>query len=465
MPLPLLPQAAAPRAAALAARDLLRTTPSDPDRGDRADDFAAALDRATGRPDKPVDRPDDPAADRAADRADKASDAAGPSQAPGPSEAAEKKADAREDDATTADDAPAAAAVPVPVAVAAAGSPVPATQQAPATTTTTATTPPATDDVATPVATATGPVTAQAPAADGETPQATAPTGAQATPVTDTPVDPEAVTATVPSEAGAEAQATGDGEQSAAPAADTPATTRHGASPHADHGRHLGQETRPDAGQPLVVGRELGAADGRHLGREAGPRTASPEAPAPAAPAVTGLAATPSTQATQPTSPTGTATTAATTPVDVPDQLFASLGRLVRRGDGMHRLTIKLQPEALGEVRVVLTVRDGDVSVRLSGSDAAQRALLQGASDLQRLLETVGARNAQVVVGDPTAGQGGQPGLFGQSGQAGQPGTGWAQQGGRGTQVPSYARPEHAAPDPTPTAPARTGRSVLDVTV
>jgi flagellar hook-length control protein FliK len=151
--------------------------------------------------------------------------------------------------------------------------------------------------------------------------------------------------------------------------------------------------------------------------------------------------------------------------VAVPDQLFASLGRLVKRGDGTHRLTIKLQPEALGEVRVVLTVRDGDVSVKLSGSDAAQRALLQGASDLQRLLETVGARNAQVVVGDPTAGQGGQPGLFGQSGQAGQPGTGWAQQqGGRGTQAPSYARPESGAPDPTPTR-ARSGRSVLDVTV
>jgi flagellar hook-length control protein FliK len=144
----------------------------------------------------------------------------------------------------------------------------------------------------------------------------------------------------------------------------------------------------------------------------------------------------------------------------VPDQVFTDLGRLVRRGDGTHRLTIKLQPEALGEVRVVLTVRDGDVSVRLSGSDAAQRALLQGASDLQRLLESVGAKSAQVLVGDP-----------GTQAQQ-QPGTGWAQQhagggsdGSRGTRAPSYARPDATpTPDPTPTR-ARTGRSVLDVTV
>ena len=143
----------------------------------------------------------------------------------------------------------------------------------------------------------------------------------------------------------------------------------------------------------------------------------------------------------------------------MPDQLFTDLGRLVRRGDGTHRLTIKLQPEALGEVRVVLTVRDGDVSVRLSGSDAAQRALLQGASDLQRLLESVGAKSAQVLVGD-------------QGSQSHQPGTGWGQQqtgggsegdGTRGTRTPSYARPD-SSPIPTPPR-ARTGQTVLDVTV
>jgi flagellar hook-length control protein FliK len=144
----------------------------------------------------------------------------------------------------------------------------------------------------------------------------------------------------------------------------------------------------------------------------------------------------------------------------VPEQVFASLGRLVTRGDGTHRLTIKLQPEALGEVRVVLTVRDGDVTVRLAGSDTAHRALLQGAGDLQRLLESVGARSAQVVVGDPTGGQPGQQPAHGS-------GAGWGQpsRDDRATHAPSYAGPERTATtDPTPTR-GRTGRSVLDVTV
>ncbi len=187
---------------------------------------------------------------------------------------------------------------------------------------------------------------------------------------------------------------------------------------------------------------------------------------------MTGLVATasaaPSSAATSPGA-AAPATAPTTAPVAVPEQVLASLGRLVSRGDGTHRLTIKLQPEALGEVRVVLTVRDGDVSVRLSGSDAAQRALLQGAHDLQRLLENVGARTASVLVGDPTGGQAGSLGQFGQSGQPGQAGAGWGQQpsgSGQGRPgSPSYARPDApATADPTPTR-SRTGRSGLDVTV
>jgi flagellar hook-length control protein FliK len=140
----------------------------------------------------------------------------------------------------------------------------------------------------------------------------------------------------------------------------------------------------------------------------------------------------------------------------VPEQVFAGLGRLVSRGDGTHRLTIKLQPEALGEVRVVLTVRDGDVSVRLTGSEAAQRALLQGAGDLQRLLESVGARTAQVVVGDPTGGQ---------AGQSGHAAPGWDRRPGQGHPgTPSYAGVDVPAA-PQPATRARTTQSVLDVTV
>jgi flagellar hook-length control protein FliK len=83
--------------------------------------------------------------------------------------------------------------------------------------------------------------------------------------------------------------------------------------------------------------------------------------------------------------------------------VFPEVARLVSRGDGTHRLTVKLTPEALGDVRVVLTIRNGEVHVRMSGSDAAQNALLQGAGELHRLLDRTGASTTHVVVGDRTA--------------------------------------------------------------
>ncbi len=290
-----------------------------------------------------------------------------------------------------------------------------------------------------------------APVVDGPT-SASAAAPAEQVPA-DSTGDAQATPATPDAEAPATSAPTADlaGQQGADPGTDTGTGSEQGhRQEHGDHGRHLGRADDATA-TPLAVGRDLGAAGGQHLGRTAGPRTDAPEQVA-SAPTVTGLAATPSAQATTATSASGT--TPAAAPVAVPDQVFASLSRLVRRGDGTHRLTIKLQPEALGEVRVVLTVRDGDVSVRLSGSDAAQRALLQGASDLQRLLESVGAKSAQVVVGDQSQGSASW------AGQAGQSGT-----GRQGPDRPaSYDRPEHTAPDPTLTR-ARTRQSVLDVTV
>ena len=66
-----------------------------------------------------------------------------------------------------------------------------------------------------------------------------------------------------------------------------------------------------------------------------------------------------------------------------------------------RRITLKLSPEALGDVRVVLTVRHGDVHVRMIGSEQAQQALRAGAPELQRLLDAAPARrSSQVVVGD-----------------------------------------------------------------
>ena len=81
-------------------------------------------------------------------------------------------------------------------------------------------------------------------------------------------------------------------------------------------------------------------------------------------------------------------------------QVFPGVSRLMSRGDGTRRITLKLSPEALGDVRVVLTVRDGDVQVRMVGSEQAQQALRAGAPELQRLLDLAGAASSQIIVGD-----------------------------------------------------------------
>lgn len=87
----------------------------------------------------------------------------------------------------------------------------------------------------------------------------------------------------------------------------------------------------------------------------------------------------------------------------VASHLSADLGRLVSRGDGTRRITIKLQPEALGDIRVVLTVRHGEVHVRMAGGETAQQALLHGAPELHRLLESAGATSSQLVVGESSS--------------------------------------------------------------
>ncbi|MCR1786364.1 flagellar hook-length control protein FliK [Nocardioides carbamazepini] len=96
----------------------------------------------------------------------------------------------------------------------------------------------------------------------------------------------------------------------------------------------------------------------------------------------------------------------------VVQQVFPEVTRLVTSTPtdrpGTHRITLTLQPEHLGEVRVTLVVKDGTVQVRLAGNagDAAgnaavHRALSSGAPELQRLLERSGATEARILVRDP----------------------------------------------------------------
>ena len=129
----------------------------------------------------------------------------------------------------------------------------------------------------------------------------------------------------------------------------------------------------------------------------------TPNAPAPA-------------PATSPTSPVGapTAVQAATpvtaapaiTPADGPraldpvtTQVVDKITSMVDRGTGTHRVTMKLNPEQLGEVRIVMTVRDGAVHVRLAASEhQAHQALLDGSPELNRLLEAAGTADARITV-------------------------------------------------------------------
>jgi hypothetical protein len=130
--------------------------------------------------------------------------------------------------------------------------------------------------------------------------------------------------------------------------------------------------------------------------------------PQPGTLAPTGVAPSTGTQASVSDAPAPTG--------PVARQVFPEVTSLVTRGDGTHRITLSLKPEALGEVRVVMTVRDGVVHVRLAAGHDAQHALLEGSPELSRLLEAAGARESRVVVRDlgtttGTAGAGSGPGL------------------------------------------------------
>ena len=88
----------------------------------------------------------------------------------------------------------------------------------------------------------------------------------------------------------------------------------------------------------------------------------------------------------------------------ITDQVFGQVTRLVSRGDGTHRLTLRLHPADLGEVKVVLTVKDGAVDVTLSAGAAARDALREGSPQLRALLELAGATTGQVTVRDLATG-------------------------------------------------------------
>ena len=143
-------------------------------------------------------------------------------------------------------------------------------------------------------------------------------------------------------------------------------------------------------------------------------------------------------QAAGPAAVAAVAATAATTAPDaagaearvVASQVLPEVAELTRRGPGVHRVTLQLHPETLGEVKVVLTMRGGEVHVSLAAGQEARGALRESLPELQRLLEGSGVRDAQVALRElasatPTASAGGaghqqgqQPGQQTHPGQA-----------------------------------------------
>jgi flagellar hook-length control protein FliK len=147
-------------------------------------------------------------------------------------------------------------------------------------------------------------------------------------------------------------------------------------------------------GEPQAAAASLSAADAVHGHRVE---------------AATATAATPGTTtaaASAPAAAGGPTTADAPPAATVTDQVFGPVSRLVSRGDGTHRLMLRLHPADLGEVKVVLTAKDGNVEVTVAAGPEACEALREGSPRLRSLLELAGAGagSGAVVIRDLASG-------------------------------------------------------------
>ncbi|GAA4377066.1 flagellar hook-length control protein FliK [Nocardioides caricicola] len=254
----------------------------------------------------------------------------------------------------------------------------------------------------------------------------------------------------------------------------------------------------PAAAPAAPVGEEPAKADEPATGTTTTPESSTPDAELPDV-AVTRVEQRPAAASTTAPTTTPTAlapvagpapvvTTTTAAPVDssqVTQQVFPEVVRVVNNPNGPQRVTIKLNPEALGEVRVVLTSRSGQLEVSLAGGAEARAAITDGASELHRLLDLIGRGDSRIVVRDlagtvpsttvsqpaPAASGSGVP-----TDLAGGAGTGTGRPGGEaatGEQSRNHTNGSSNATDgtPAPTNPSRSTDSVtrahtgLDVTM
>lgn len=200
------------------------------------------------------------------------------------------------------------------------------------------------------------------------------------------------------------------------------------------------------------------------------PGPTSPSTTSPALGTLTGPAATPVAGTAAATGPT---TAPSTRAASVAEQVQLQVTGLASRGDGTHRIRLTLNPESLGDVSIVLTVRRGAVEVTLAAGGQARVALEQSSPELQRLLELAGARSSTVAVRElvtaPTAPTGqGLPGDAWGSGGAGM--SGEHPTGGRGGDTrPGRSDLTHGVLPDAPSARPHPGsgsrRTSVDVTI
>jgi flagellar hook-length control protein FliK len=260
-------------------------------------------------------------------------------------------------------------------------------------------------------------------AAGVETTPAAAATGTAAT-VT-TPAAPTTPHGSV-APGGPTAAPTTDAQASAAQAADGRSPAATGTQPT----RPVAADTAPAqpagpavTGTPTPVGPapQAGPASGERdsRSRDGDDPAATPTAGATATDALAAASGAMPTAAPAPTSavtPTLPPAAAPATPPTHATQLAERLAPLQKGPDGIHQLTIHLNPVDLGPIRITAEVRGGDIHVHFAGAtDAARDALRAALPELRKELQGSGFGSSSLDVSHHAPGrgapdQGGAPG-------------------------------------------------------
>jgi flagellar hook-length control protein FliK len=233
------------------------------------------------------------------------------------------------------------------------------------------------------------------------------------------------------------------GAGSAAPAANLTA------EPDSTQGAATGSAAASAAEQGKRI--EAGGAEAGRGGSDARPDSSdegtNQPAPTPATPGIapTVPTARPEAVAAPAPAPAGTPTPAT--------QLAVQIAPLRLGADGVHRMTIHLNPQELGPISVIAEVRNGDIAVRLTGATEIGREALQAAlPDLRKELQDAGSGSTTLDIG--------QDGGSRHSRQQNEP-----RSTRTGTEHPAHRAPAAETRQPTPQTSPTSAQRTLDLHV